>query len=135
MPKVSGIVFRVAFVDGAQGVSGGGDADVLARCRAGDEAAWAELVDRYSRYVFAIAVQAFRLPPSDAEDVFQDTFARVYERLGTLRDDEAFRPWLAQMTRRLCVDRLRATSHGVRLNEGTLAAQPDDEMHRPEEAI
>ena len=135
MPKVSGMVFRVAFVDGAQGVSGGGDADVLARCRAGDEAAWAELVDRYSRYVFAIAVQAFRLPPSDAEDVFQDTFARVYERLGTLRDDEAFRPWLAQLTRRLCIDRLRLTSRDAELNEETIAEEAADELHRLEEAL
>ena len=129
------MAFRVAFVDDAQGVSAGGDADVLARCRAGDEAAWAELVDRYSRYVFAIAVQAFRLPPSDAEDVFQDTFARVYERLGTLRDDEAFRPWLAQLTRRLCIDRLRLTSRDAELNEETIAEEAADELHRLEEAL
>jgi RNA polymerase sigma factor (sigma-70 family) len=35
-------------------------------------------------------------------------FARVYERLDSLRDDEALRPWIAQLTRRLCIDRLRA---------------------------
>ena len=40
--------------------------------------------------------------------MFQDTFARAYERLHTLRDDDAFRPWLASLTRRLCIDRLRA---------------------------
>lgn len=116
-------------------MSEAGDAGILARCRAGDDAAWAELVDRYSRYVFAIAVQAFRLPPSDAEDVFQDTFARVYERLGTLRDDDAFRPWLAQLTRRLCIDRLRASSQDVELNEEALAEEAEDELHRLEEAI
>ncbi len=112
-----------------------GDAGILARCRAGDDAAWAELVDRYSRYVFAIAVQAFRLPPSDAEDVFQDTFARVYERLGTLRDDDAFRPWLAQMTRRLCLDRLRLGARDVELNEEMLAEEAEDDLHRLEEAL
>jgi RNA polymerase sigma-70 factor, ECF subfamily len=53
-------------------------------------------------------VQAFRLPAHDAEDVFQDVFARVYERLDSLRDDDALRPWIAQLTRRLCIDRLRA---------------------------
>ena len=53
--------------------------------------------------------QAFRLPQHDAEDVFQDTFTRAYERLHTLRDDDAFRPWLASLTRRLCIDRLRAS--------------------------
>jgi RNA polymerase sigma-70 factor (ECF subfamily) len=84
------------------------DADLVGRCRDGDTAAWAELVERYSRYVNAIVVQAFRLRGGDAEDVFQDVFAKVYENLGQLRDDAALRPWLAQLTRRTCIDRLRA---------------------------
>jgi len=83
------------------------DAELVARCRAGDEDAWHELVGRFSRYVYAICVRGFRLEPSDAEDVFQEVFARAYERLGNLRSDDALRPWLAQLTRRLCVDRLR----------------------------
>jgi RNA polymerase sigma-70 factor (ECF subfamily) len=86
------------------------DAALVQRCRAGDPDAWRELVDRFSRYVYAIAVQGFRLPQQDAEDVFQEVFARVYERLGSLRDDEAVRPWIAQLTRRLCIDGLRAGS-------------------------
>jgi RNA polymerase sigma factor (sigma-70 family) len=86
------------------------DAVLVARCRGGDDAAWRELVARFSRYVYAIAVQGFRLPQQDAEDVFQEVFARVYERLDSLREDEAVRPWIAQLTRRLCIDRLRAGS-------------------------
>ena len=86
------------------------DAQLVARCRAGDESAWAELVARFSRYVYAIATQAFRLSEHDAEDVFQEVFARTYQRLDRLRDDAAIRPWLAQLTRNLCLDRLRETS-------------------------
>jgi RNA polymerase sigma factor (sigma-70 family) len=84
------------------------DAALVARCRAGEDEAWRELVERFSRYVYAIAVQAFGFVEQDAEDVFQEVFARTYERLDGLRDDAAIRPWLAQLTRRLCVDRLRA---------------------------
>jgi RNA polymerase sigma factor (sigma-70 family) len=87
------------------------DAELVARCRGGDVLAWAELVERFSRYVYAISTQAFRLSPADAEDVFQEVFARTYEHLDRLRDDSAIRPWIGQLTRRLCVDRLRA---GVR---------------------
>jgi RNA polymerase sigma factor (sigma-70 family) len=83
------------------------DAEIVSRCRAGEEAAWNELVERFSRYVYAIAVQGYRLSESDAEDVFQEVFARTYERLDRLRDDAAVRPWLAQLTRNLCVDKLR----------------------------
>jgi len=67
-------------------------------------------------------VQGFRLPQQDAEDVFQEVFARVYERLGSLRDDEAVRPWIAQLTRRLCIDRLRA---GARESDADLDELPE----------
>src|ERR671938_1487912 len=83
------------------------DAQLVARCRQGDQAAWNELVERFSRYVYAICIQAFRLAQHDAEDVFQGVFARVYQHLERLRSDEAIRPWIAQLTRRLCIDRLR----------------------------
>jgi RNA polymerase sigma-70 factor, ECF subfamily len=86
------------------------DSELVARCRSGDQQAWSELVERFSRYVYAICTQAFRLPDTDAEDVFQEVFARAYEHLERLRDDAAVRPWLAQLTRRLCIDRLRAAS-------------------------
>src|SRR5213076_3393639 len=84
------------------------DSELVSRCRAGDQQAWNELVERFSRYVYAISVQAFRLPAHDAEDVFQEVFARVYEHLDRLRSDEAIRPWIGQLTRRLCIDRLRS---------------------------
>ena len=42
-------------------------------------------MERFSRYVYAIAVQGFRLSPEDAEDVFQEVFARTYEHLDRLR--------------------------------------------------
>lgn len=80
------------------------DAELVQRCRAGDSDAWEELVERFSRYVYAVSVKGFRLREEDAEDVFQEVFARVFTRLETLRDDSALRPWIAQLTRRLCLD-------------------------------
>jgi len=104
------------------------DARLVARCRGGDEEAWSALVERFSRYVYAIAVQAFRLPQHDAEDVFQEVFARVYERLDTLREDEAVRPWIAQLTRRLCIDRLRAGSREITADTEELPDAPDEDV-------
>ena len=83
------------------------DAQLVSRCRAGDPDAWNEFVERFSRYVYAICGRGFRLSQQDAEDVFQEVFARAFERLSELRSDEAVRPWLAQLTRRLSIDRLR----------------------------
>jgi RNA polymerase sigma factor (sigma-70 family) len=112
------------------------DAELVARCRDGDEAAWRELVDRFSRYVYAIAIQAFRLPEHDAEDVFQEVFARVYERLDTLREDDAVRPWIAQLTRRLCIDRLRSGAREVAADAEELPeAAAEDVLSKLEEAF
>jgi DNA-directed RNA polymerase specialized sigma24 family protein len=58
---------------------------LVERCRLGDRDAWRDLVEEYSRYVYAIIMRGYRLSESDAEDVFQDVFARVFERLETLR--------------------------------------------------
>ena len=92
-----------------QPATGVTDAELVARCRAGDAAAWNALVERFSRFVFAISVRGFRLSESDAEDVFQDVFAKTFEQIHRLRDDAAIRPWIAQLTRRACIDRLRAS--------------------------
>ena len=112
------------------------DAALVGRCRAGDEAAWRELVDRFSRYVYAIAVQGFRLPQQEAEDIFQEVFARVYERLDSLREDEAVRPWIAQLTRRLCIDRLRTKARESDADIDELPELPaEDDLTALEEAF
>ena len=110
------------------------NAQLVARCRAGDHEAWRELVDRFSRYVYAIAVQAFKLSEQDAEDVFQEVFARAYEHLHKLRDDEAIRPWLAQLTRRLCIDRLRAGSDEL-LGDDVDVPDADDRIGKLDESL
>lgn len=74
-------------------------------------------MERFARYVLAIASQGYGLRGSDAEDVFQEVFARVWERLPTLRSDDAVRPWIAQLTRRCCVDRIRQGSRDVPTDE------------------
>jgi RNA polymerase sigma-70 factor (ECF subfamily) len=80
------------------------DAELVERCRAGDPDAWNELVGRYSRYVYAVCMKGFRLGETDAEDAFQEVFTRIYTHLGGLRDSGALRPWIAQLTRRVCLD-------------------------------
>lgn len=92
-------------------------------------------MERFSRYVYAIAVQGFRLTPTDAEDIFQDVFARTYEHLAKLRDDAAIRPWIAQLTRRLCVDRLRLTAREGVAPEELDVPEPDEALTRLDDAL
>jgi RNA polymerase sigma-70 factor (ECF subfamily) len=109
--------------------------ELVARCRAGDDEAWYLLVERFSRYVYAIAVQGFRLPAHDAEDVFQEVFARAYEHLGKLRNDDSIRPWLAQLTRRACIDRLRDGARVQPRAEQEDSVDPEDVIAEIDEAL
>jgi len=111
------------------------DAALVARCRTGDESAWAELVNRFSRYVYAIATQGFGLRADDAEDVFQEVFARAFQHLERLRDDEAIRPWIAQLTRRLSIDRIRAGSREQLSGEDIEPQDADETLDRLDEAL
>ncbi len=96
-----------AGIEAARIAGGATDEELVRACRQGDQRAWSLLVERFSRYVYAIAVTAYRLSEQDAEDVFQEVFARTFEHLERLRSDEAIRPWIGQLSRRLSIDRLR----------------------------
>lgn len=109
------------------------DAELVARCLANEQGAWDELVDRYARYVYAIAARVYRLEPSDAEDVFQEVFARVFERLDTLRDVDALRPWIAQTTRRCAVDALRRSGRETVVEQ--LPDSADESLAQLDEAM
>ncbi len=115
------------------------DAELVRLCRAGEPDAWNELVERYSRYVYAIAVRGFRMSDEDAEDVFQDVFTRVYTRLDTLRDDSALRPWIAQLTRRRCIDAVSArrdvSAEEVAADEGSSDLSDVEEAFEVREAL
>jgi RNA polymerase sigma-70 factor (ECF subfamily) len=111
------------------------DARLVARCREGDEAAWSELVTRFSRYVYAIIGQGFGLRAENAEDVFQEVFARAYQHLGRLREDEAIRPWIAQLTRRLCIDQIRSGSREQLSDEELESADVDETLDTLVEAL
>jgi RNA polymerase sigma-70 factor (ECF subfamily) len=110
------------------------DAELVRHCREGDAEAWNELVERYSRYVYAIAVRGFRLSDEDAEDVFQDVFTRIYTRLDSLRDDSALRPWIAQLTRRRCLDALASKGHEVSADD-VLADEETADLTEVEQAF
>ena len=109
------------------------DAQLVARCRAGDQQAWEALVDRYARYVHAIVVRVYRLDSHDAEDVFQEVFARAFERLDTLRDGDALRPWIAQTARNCAVDTLRRSGRELPVDE--VPEGVDDGVARLDEAL
>jgi Sigma-70 region 2 len=69
------------------------DADLVLASKAGDTAAFEELVARYDRKLFRIANHILH-NPEDAQDVVQDAFIKVFQNLGQFRTDSKFSTWL-----------------------------------------
>jgi len=81
-------------------------AQLVTAARSGDGDAFAVLVERYRRPVFALAYSYLR-DASDAEDVAQEAFARSFSSMGRLEDPERFPGWLNGITAHAAIDRLR----------------------------
>ena len=83
------------------------DADLLSRCRKGDEAAWHELVASHTRKVFGLAYR-FTGRVDEAEDLTQEVFVKVYQTLDRYREnDGAFSAWLMAVARNHAIDQYR----------------------------
>ena len=82
------------------------DNGLIYRAQAGDEAAFAELMQAYYAYVYTIVIGIVN-NPHDAEEVVQDTFLSAYRGLTQLEDTAKFKSWLAEIARNHSRDRLR----------------------------
>lgn len=87
------------------------DLDILLveRCLAGDEGAWEDLVKTHTRRVYSICYR-FIGKDSEAQDLTQDVFLRLFRTLKSFRAGEgSFTVWLSRMTRNLLIDNYRRT--------------------------
>jgi RNA polymerase sigma-70 factor (ECF subfamily) len=84
----------------------GEEARLVARCLAGDEKAYRELVEMYQPQVYSLAMRMVRRA-EDAEDITQDTFVRMFRALDRYDPERAFAAWLFTIASRLCIDHLR----------------------------
>lgn len=75
------------------------DAVLVDRCRQGDAAAWAAVVQRYQRLVYAVARRG-GLDEHTAADVFQTVFARLVEHLPRLQQPDRLQAWLVTTAKR-----------------------------------
>jgi RNA polymerase sigma factor (sigma-70 family) len=83
---------------------------LVAAAAAGDQEAWAGLIDRYSSLLWSVA-RSFRLPDSDAADVVQTTWLRLVEHLDGVDDPDRLPGWLATTVRRECLRLVRRAAH------------------------
>lgn len=99
----------------SRAVRGGGEAleidwsQIVGRCMDGDSGAWAELVRAHHRRVYGLCYR-FTGNPTDAEDLTQDVFLKIYSNLASFDLARgSLQVWITTMTRNLLVDNFRRT--------------------------
>lgn len=107
LPMAVGQQQRAA--DMAEALEGGApasDARLVEAARLGDKAAFGHLVQRYERRLLRV-IQRFVRDPDQAEDLAQEAFLRVYERLDQYDASRRFGPWLFRIGVNVTLDFLR----------------------------
>lgn len=99
------------------------DATLVGRCVRGETAAWAALVRRYQRLVYAIA-RRIGLDEHTAADVFQTVFARLVQHLPRLAEPHRLQAWIVTTTKR---EALLLRQRSRRTVSMTRADESDDE--------
>ena len=72
------------------------DAALVAKAKAGDTAAFSQLVSHYERRVYRLAKNITR-HDEDAEDVLQDAFLKAYEHLDRFQGNSKFYTWVVRI--------------------------------------
>src|SRR5580698_7147836 len=82
---------------------------IVRRCMNGDSGAWAEMVRMHHKRVYGLCYR-FTGNATDAEDLTQDVFLKIYSNLASFDAGRGSLPvWIATMTRNLLVDNFRRT--------------------------
>jgi RNA polymerase sigma-70 factor (ECF subfamily) len=98
-------------------------ADLVRRCRAGDGAAWEEIVSTFSRRIFNLAYR-FTSSAEAAEDLTQEVFIRIYKTLGQYDSKQGdLSNWLMRLARNLIIDDYR---HRQRNPQDSMADDVED---------
>jgi len=86
--------------------SGLSDNEIISRVLAGEQNAYADLVNRYQNYVFTLTLRLIK-SREDAEEVAQDVFVKAYRSLADFRGESKFSTWLYTITNTTSITFLR----------------------------
>ena len=107
------------------------DDELVARCLAGSDGAFRDLVERYQTRIYSLALRMTG-NHADAEDLAQEAFIRAYSALASYRRIGAggFGAWLYRIAVNLCLNALRSRKRAVAVDPNDL-----DELQAPADGI
>jgi RNA polymerase sigma-70 factor (ECF subfamily) len=101
------------------------DSALVSAIRSGDESAMAELYDRYSGIVYAVALRVLG-DTGTAEDVLQEVFMQLWRNPGVFDASRGnLAPWLAVIARNRAIDMLRKRRPESDIDDVVISVEPD----------
>jgi RNA polymerase sigma-70 factor (ECF subfamily) len=88
------------------------DAEIIQATIDGDTGAFSVLVERYNRDVYGFAFFMAK-DKSDAEDITQETFVKVWKNVKKFKPEQRFKSWLLAIARNTTIDYIRKRRHAV----------------------
>ena len=113
------------------------EVDLIRRAKQNDRGAFAEIVRLYQKRIFRLAFLFFR-DRDDAQEILQETFLRVYQKLARFQEDTSFSGWIHRLATNLCIDHYRKnkkriweplTASQLEEREPTTAAGPEQNFN------
>jgi len=82
------------------------DLELVSLAKQGDKRAFSELVKRYEKKVYALALKIMQ-NPEDASDILQETFIQVFKKIKDFKEKSRFSTWLYRIAFNECLMRKR----------------------------
>jgi len=79
---------------------------LLRKAKAGDVAAFEELVESYQKKLFNLAYRIVG-NPEDAADMVQEALIRIFRSIAKFKEQSSFSTWIYRITTNVCLDELR----------------------------
>jgi RNA polymerase sigma-70 factor, ECF subfamily len=90
------------------------EARLIAQAKAGDQAAFAQLVEMHQDFVFNLAYRILQ-NYEEADDASQEAFVKIWQALAGFRGESKFTTWAYRIVRNSCLNRLRSMKGNPRL--------------------
>ncbi len=86
------------------------ECSLVREAQGGNHAAFAQLIHTHDETVLRVALRITG-SQSDAQDIYQEVFLKVYKKLNCFRFDSSFSTWISRITTNTCLDYLRKARH------------------------
>ncbi|MCH7760822.1 sigma-70 family RNA polymerase sigma factor [candidate division TA06 bacterium] len=99
------------------------DGELISRVKAGDMGGFDELVRRYQKKIYYLALKMVR-DHDLADEVVQDAFVKAYHAMNKFKEGYPFYPWIYRIAVNICMNHLKQSKRQIRLSDEREIREP-----------